>query len=230
MNATIRRANEIRKEAAVKFGGRPGDYSLKIACEMAKNGEEIMKETTTEVTVYADGIKAILTVNASGVIAGKAELKRGIVTLDNARLSGMYLNASLISADGKRVEVSSKIDRNDLRKVMDSINKLKDSAIPGLSVLRGAVATWHREHEAMMAAIDNGSSKCDARTVSMDDCDTLRAKYPAAAAYIKAEGYATASNYRKSEAGNKAMALLMTGGSAEQANEIMDNWLPAYCD
>lgn len=42
MNATIRRAHEIRRDAAAKFGGRPGDYSMKIACEMAKNGESVM--------------------------------------------------------------------------------------------------------------------------------------------------------------------------------------------
>lgn len=41
MNTTIRRAHEIRREAAAKFGGRPGDYSMKIACEMAKKERQI---------------------------------------------------------------------------------------------------------------------------------------------------------------------------------------------
>lgn len=41
MNAIIRRAHQIRKEAAVKFGGKPGQYSMEIACKMAKNGETV---------------------------------------------------------------------------------------------------------------------------------------------------------------------------------------------
>ena len=40
MNAIIQKAHEIRVAAAKKFGGRPGNYSMKIACEMAKEGAE----------------------------------------------------------------------------------------------------------------------------------------------------------------------------------------------
>lgn len=231
MNATIRRAHEIRREAAARFGGLPGDYSLKIACEMAKNGEDVMKETTAEVTVYADGAtKVILTVNASGVIAGKAELKRGTVTLDNARISGLELNANMINAEGKRIDVSSKISRDDLRKVIDSINNLKDCVIPGLDALRKARDTRSYEHERMMLSIDNGSSRCPKRTVTDEQVKALEAQYPAAVAYLRAESYACASNLDKYAAGRKAKELLISGGSVEQANEIMDNWLSAYCD
>lgn len=36
MNAIIKRAHQIRKQAAEKFGGKSGQYDMKIACEMAK--------------------------------------------------------------------------------------------------------------------------------------------------------------------------------------------------
>lgn len=56
MNATIRRAHEIRKEAAARFGGRPGDYSLKIACEMAKNERKVKVAEKQEYRIKkADG-------------------------------------------------------------------------------------------------------------------------------------------------------------------------------
>ena len=41
MNAIIKKAHKIRREAAAKFGGKPGQYSMQIACVMAKNGEEV---------------------------------------------------------------------------------------------------------------------------------------------------------------------------------------------
>lgn len=39
MKATFRRAHEIRREAAARFGGKPSDYSMSEACKMAVNGE-----------------------------------------------------------------------------------------------------------------------------------------------------------------------------------------------
>lgn len=42
MNLIIRRAHQIRREAAARFGGSAGQYSMKIACEMAKRGESVM--------------------------------------------------------------------------------------------------------------------------------------------------------------------------------------------
>ena len=53
MSAIIKKAHQIRKDAANKFGGKPGQYSLKIACEMAKNGEEVEmeKKMTTKIVI-----------------------------------------------------------------------------------------------------------------------------------------------------------------------------------
>lgn len=36
MNTIIKKAHQIRKKAAEKFGGEAGQYDMKIACEMAK--------------------------------------------------------------------------------------------------------------------------------------------------------------------------------------------------
>lgn len=231
MNETIRRAHETRKEAAAKFGGKPGDYSLKIACEMAKNGEKVEMEKTAEVSYTGEGgVKITLTVNASSVIAGKAHLKRGDVKLDNPRLSGLYLNAIMVNSEGKTVDISNKIDRDDLRSILAKMSELKDLTVPGLSILSRARDTRSYEHEMMMRAIDSGSSRCPARTVTDKQVESLEAQYPAAVAYLRAESYEAASNIDKYSAGRKAKELLLSGGSVEQANEIMDNWLPAYCD
>ncbi len=52
-------------------------------------------------------------------------------------------------------------------------------------------------------------------------------KYPRAACYIKAEHYSRASHDRKASAGRQAMEILLHGGSIDEANEILENWLPA---
>lgn len=57
------------------------------------------------------------------------------------------------------------------------------------------------------------------------DTAELRAKYPRAAAYLKAEGYSLAANDRKATAGHEAMALLVNGGAIEDAEQILKNWL-----
>ncbi|TYB18845.1 hypothetical protein FXB85_11145 [Aggregatibacter actinomycetemcomitans] len=62
--------------------------------------------------------------------------------------------------------------------------------------------------------------------------DELCAKYPRAAMYLKADSYSNAENYDKASAGDKAKKLLNEGGSIEDAQKILDNWLPesAYWD
>ncbi|WP_249849254.1 hypothetical protein [Aggregatibacter actinomycetemcomitans] len=59
------------------------------------------------------------------------------------------------------------------------------------------------------------------------DIDELSAKYPRAAMYLKADSYSTAENYDKASAGDKAKKLLDEGGSIEDAQKILGNWLPA---
>ncbi len=115
MNATIRRANEIRKEAAAKFGGQPGDYSLKIACEMAKNGEKINMETIT--VKCEQGQEFIFAVNNGKVVSATINSKaKGLLPVTGVQLSGQMVTGR-ITVDGKEIKFVNKLSRLSAEKV-----------------------------------------------------------------------------------------------------------------
>ena len=236
MNVTIRRAHEIRKEAAAKFGGRPGDYSLKIACEMAKKGEKVMDSKTINATSERGQDFVFEIADGKIVAATVISPTRGPLLIDSPCLSGSMLDGKVAGEDGKSIRICVGFRAATVREIRAAIECSRPAepaapeAIPGLTALRKARSTRSYEHEMLMRTIDSGSSRCPKQTVTDEQVAELEAQYPAAVAYLRAEGYACASNLDKYAAGRKAKDLLLSGGSAEQANEIMDNWLPAYCD
>lgn len=162
-------------------------------------------------------------------------LTRGPLSIANPCLSNVMLTGNVV-ADGKEIKMVVRLTDKTAKAVNDEISASyiappsKEDKIPGLEALRKARSTRSYEHEMLMRAIDSGSSRCPKQTVTDEQVEALEAQYPAAVAYLRAESYACASNLDKYSAGRKAKELLLSGGSVEQANEIMDNWLPAYCD
>ncbi|PNC21303.1 hypothetical protein CXU19_13360 [Akkermansia muciniphila] len=59
-----------------------------------------------------------------------------------------------------------------------------------------------------------------------DELNAARAKYPRAALALNATSYTLANHPSKITAGKKALELLKNGGSLEEAQSILDNWLP----
>lgn len=116
MNATIHRANEIRKEAAVKFGGKPGDYSLKIACEMAKNGEKVNKMET--ITVKCEqGQEFIFEVDNGKVVSATINSKtKGMLPVTGVQLSGQMVTGR-ITVDCKEIKFVNKLSQSSVEKV-----------------------------------------------------------------------------------------------------------------
>ena len=101
-------------------------------------------------------------------------------------------------------------------------------ACPGLAILRAAVDDsdrYHRQFNAMMEDGTNDGVRSPRQPAA--DIDALRAQYPRAAAYMRAESYSCASNHHKAAAGVAAMAVLAKGGEIAAADALLDNWLPA---
>ena len=232
MNAIIKKAHQIRKDAAAKFGGKPGQYSMEIACEMAKNGEEAMSSKI--INAKSDKGQDFEIEIAEGKIISATVISptRGPLVISNPCLSNVMLTG-IVVVDGKDIDMVVRLTDKTAKAVREEMKSSyiaqphKESMILGLEVLRKARDTRSYEHKAMMRAIDSGSSKCPLLTVTDEEVAELERQYPTAAAYLKAENYSAASNDRKSMAGKKAMSLLISGGSADQANEIMNNWLQA---
>ena len=97
--------------------------------------------------------------------------------------------------------------------------------VPGLEELE---ATYNAEAryrakfaDAMEDEYNDGVSMPE---VPQADIKALEAKYPRAALYIKADDYCSAENHAKASAGEKAKAVLVEGGSLEDAAALLDNW------
>lgn len=100
-------------------------------------------------------------------------------------------------------------------------------AVPGIDELRRALdghAHYHADFERAMEDEMRDGINMPRRPAS--DIAALQAQYPRAALYLKAEDYSLASHYAKASAGDKAMAILRNGGTIEDAQAVLDNWLP----
>lgn len=100
--------------------------------------------------------------------------------------------------------------------------------VPGLDALRSAYNVeegYDRAFTAMMEDEDNDGVRPPRKPAT--DAAALAAQYPRAALYLKADAYSCAAHDCKASAGRKAMDLLASGGTIEQAEHILANWLPA---
>lgn len=94
------------------------------------------------------------------------------------------------------------------------------STIPGLKELEVAKAEQAAYREAFARAVDSGSGIYPAKPKS--DPAELSAKYPMAAAMLRAESYSRAANYRKASAGRKAVERILDGDDWEKAVSDME--------
>lgn len=102
-----------------------------------------------------------------------------------------------------------------------------NQAVPGIDILRAAYNAdedYRQSFEKMMEDENNDGARPPSRPAT--NSADLAKKYPRAAAYLKAEAYSGAAHDCKASAGRKAMELLASGGSIEDAEKILANWLP----
>lgn len=105
----------------------------------------------------------------------------------------------------------------------------KIAAIEGLAEIRAAradLAAWHEEWDASFADVGG----LGVRQKPEYDFDALNAKYPRAAAYLKAETFENASNYAKASAGKKAKERIINGEDCEKVLDDMEAEWKAHCE
>lgn len=99
--------------------------------------------------------------------------------------------------------------------------------VPGLIILQSAVDQWNYYFEVFNRAMEDEYNDGVSMPIKpTSDIDQLKKEYPRAAAYVKADNYLMASNFLKSSAGATAMKILGDGGPLEEANNVLENWLP----
>lgn len=103
------------------------------------------------------------------------------------------------------------------------------SAIPGLKELEVAKAEQAAYREAFARAVDSGDCIYPAKPKS--DPAELSARYPMAAAMLRAESYSCAANYCKASAGRKAVERILDGEDWEKAISDMEaEWKEAVSE
>lgn len=116
------------------------------------------------------------------------------------------------------------------KEAADKARQNKIEAIEGLKEIRAAInaqARYREELVQMMEDEDNDGIRPPKRPDP--DIAALKAKYPRAAAYIKAENYSCAEHYAKADAGRAALEKIINGGDFAQAIADMEHEWSAYC-
>ena len=103
-----------------------------------------------------------------------------------------------------------------------------EKIVRGYDELRSLMADNGNNYERNQLAIASGESFFGNYENLDDQIAGLKQKYPIAAAYIKAETFAMASNFEKSSAGSKAMESILDGEDAKKVIEKMEmEWATA---
>lgn len=96
-------------------------------------------------------------------------------------------------------------------------------AIPGLKELEAAKEEQAAYREAFERTMDSGDGIYPAKPKS--DPAELSARYPMAAAMLRAESYSRAANYRKASVGRKAVERILDGEDWEKViNDMETEW------
>jgi hypothetical protein len=99
--------------------------------------------------------------------------------------------------------------------------------IPGLAELQAAVNAWERYEIERERRLNSESMSSIIPARPMDPAE-VAAKYPVAAAYLKADDWAGAANFEKVSAGKKAMKRIEAGENYETVIAEMEaEWTKA---
>jgi len=148
------------------------------------------------------------------------------------RNRGRCLVCAKVNADQlRKVEVPEviRIIRNvaDLRAEAEA--KLKAN-VPGLDELRAAYEQAEQEYEAFARMMDDEQNDGARPPKPAANPAELAAKYPVAAAYLKAEAWSMASHYAKAAAGRKAMERIANGEDHRTVLTGMETEWAEHCN
>lgn len=133
----------------------------------------------------------------------------------------------------KKPEIMSVLlARRDARIQAEAERQARIDAIPGLAEIRAAkeeIEEWDRKFAATFA----GPNACGGLGMGprpAHDIPAMLAKYPRAAAYLKAEAWARGAHYAKVAAGKAALEKIIQGEDFAAALAEMEAAWAAHCD
>lgn len=166
----------------------------------------------------------------------------------------MIKNYSITLADGGRIRMGNG-RRVELDNALDTIKARKPEIIAYLQAQKATAEEAAAQRKAKINAIEGLDALYDAMNAAaeyydafnrmMDDPDNdgafppkkpdvtpaeVSAKYPRAAAYVKAETWSRAAHYAKAASGQKALEAIINGADYASAIEAMEAEWTAYCN
>ena len=180
-----------------------------------------MKTTQELIKAYGISLSTEFKQGVGFVPTGKLMVRRADLAKENGDFD------AIVAAKGDIIALLTA--EENARKEAEELRRKKIAAIPGLKEIRAAMddlKSWHREFNASF----DDCGGLGVRSKPIYDFDELCATYPQAAAYLKAEEYADASNYAKSTAGEKAMEAIINGADPAETIESMEAEWNEYCD
>lgn len=178
--------------------------------------------TEVAITITADTITAELTIPPFGKFTTEADV---------APLKGQFaLRGKVPTGENLFITVAEDVITDVINKRQQLAQKQEERLFPGISELREITACWNKAWDKNRQAwdnIENNPAYSPINTAAIEDeLNAARAKYPRAALALNATSYTLANHPSKITAGKKALELLKNGGSLEEAQSILDNWLP----
>lgn len=166
----------------------------------------------------------------------KVNLANNTVTIDKINMldqpiQGWYMtqldgeNCQYVKADNKNIIIAPEFTKTLFTAKNTYRQQALEKSVPGITLLQAAMRGEAAYFEAMQVMMDNEMNDGVNPPIRPDvDTESLKAKYPRAALYVKADAYSDADHYAKSDAGKKAKNLLESGGSEADAENILTNW------
>ncbi|WP_418178354.1 hypothetical protein [Akkermansia sp.] len=194
----------------------------KPAGESATINTTTTRGTEVAITLTADTITAELTIPPFGKFTTEADI---------APLKGQFaLRGKVPTGENLFITVAEDVITDIIAKRQQLFQKQEERLFPGISELREITARWNKAWDKNRRAwdnIENNPAYSPINTAAIEaELNAARAKYPRAALALNATSYTLASHHSKIAAGKKALELLKNGGSLEEAQSILDNWLP----
>lgn len=177
--------------------------------------------TEVAITLTADTITAEVSIPPFGKFTTEAEI---------APLKGQFvLRGKVPTGENLFIAIPENVIDEIVEKRQLLKQKQEERLFPGITSLKELKRKWNDAWEKREKALEDndgipGQKFIDEQSI-YEKLEEARAKHPRAALALTAESYIGAGHIDKSIAGKKALELLRNGGSMEEAQSILDNWL-----
>lgn len=194
--------------------------------------EEPSEESATITTTTTRGTEVAIALTANTITAEVSIPPFGKFTTaaEISPLKGQFaLLGKVPTGENLFITIPESVIADIVEKRQHLKQKEEERLFPGITNLRELKRKWDDAWEKREKALEDNNALPGQKFVNehsiYEKLEEARAEYPRATLALKAESYIGSGHIDRSIAGKKALELLKNGGSMEEAQSILDNWL-----